>query len=284
MKKGLWGILFNAGVVLLSLGLLSQHQGTVLADSSSATGTATVGFTGGTSLLQVPNFDFGVRTIGGGELFPLYNTVTANNLDTTATGSALGRTVIVEVPTGAAAAGTDGWQVKVNYVNTPVKDTNSLFNDAALIFASNSIGEYTSGIPGMGTWYSGRVTDLGKGNDLPDNNWVVHRYSGDLSRDAIQTLLASGTRTDGVLPVKSATPYTLFGRKTNVPDVSLVNTIDPDGSLIKGKSTVKYQFNFNLNTSAYLYVPLADQTGDVIDKIYTGSLEWTLSTGIPGDW
>ncbi|ERL63709.1 WxL domain-containing protein [Schleiferilactobacillus shenzhenensis] len=272
MRKGFWGVSIAALAALTGAAVSLSNTQYVHADSDSASGTASVEFTGGTSLLEVPNFDFGVQTIGGGELYPLLKTINS----TSVAPSTSSRVIMVESTTAKGTGTTpDGWKVSVGYVK-PDGATNTMPADAALVFTSNSIGEYSSD-PDSQAWYNGVVTDIGKEGSVPDSHWKVNNYTGDVSASVVGAGLPGTSVTTGVLPFNSTTTtYSLFGRDTNAPDVSLINQLD-----LSGSATMRYQYNFNQSKSAYIYVPRADQK---IDQKNIGTLQWTLSPGVPGNW
>lgn len=293
MKKNRWGFLNICVAAVIAAGGVMAVADSVNADTDTGSGTATVTFTGGSQIVQVPNFDFGRNNApSGAGLFDLINTADSGATSGSLTSAGV-RALTVRVPSqkGATAA-EDGWYVSVAYQSDNSANSAKLAaSNASIIFNLTNETADKPQTGGMTIMYgddSGTFQDIGWSGSNTDGNWVVNYLPPN------DKTYMEGTNTAANLPSASDIQYSgfvpagwtpksdsigdysgvvVFGRKTSVNDVDLskpaTNYTNP-----------YYRLNFPFKDSAQIFVPWKSQIAN-LNNVLTGNLVWTLSKGAP---
>lgn len=284
MKKNRWGFLNICVAAIIAAGGAVLATNSTQADTDTGSGTATVTFTGGSQIMQVPNFDFGKDNQPNGVgLFSLIGTA-GSGVGSDPSFNNTVRALTVRVPNqSAASTAEDGWSVSAQY--QPDQSANAADTTAAnasIVFNSPTV---------TGTTQTGGVTVLiGDDNGVfadtkwastHQETWVINTLpAGDqhymdgsaVTKPSISEIKYSGFIPIGWQPTGTYTGITVFGRTTNKIDPSLV-TDDTH-------TNPYYRLNFPFKDSAQIYVPLKSQIAN-FNKVLTGNLVWTLSKGAP---
>ncbi|MCI1913200.1 hypothetical protein [Schleiferilactobacillus perolens] len=287
MKKNRWGFLNICVAAVIAAGGAIAVANSARADTDTGSGTATVTFTGGSQIVQVPNFDFGADNKPSGvALFNLISSASDSAGGTTDVSQSKDyRALTVRVPNQADSGDekTYGWNVSVRYQSDG--SDNGVPKNSSIVFNLPSSDQYADGVQILLGNDDGVFTDA-KWNG--DKNWIFNTLPGTsqayMKGGATDQPAADAVQYEGFVPIgwtpgnstdgRSYSGVTVFGRKTDQVDTVIT------GSASTGYSNPYYRLNFPHSNSAQIYVPVSSQISN-LNKVLTGNLVWTLSKGTP---